>query len=115
MELKKLEEDMPSLLEKDLEKAVKNYNATTGVVCDGFSSQSSVGFDERNKMRSGGIVGESGNSVGDGRSKTWTTRFFSLPKNVTSERPIALVLTMIRWCEALRAPVVAKKATNISF
>ena len=35
-----------------------------------------------------------------------TTLFFLIPKTVTSERPIALVLQMIR-CEALRAPEVA--------
>ena len=34
--------------------------------------------------------------------------FFLIPKNVTSERPIALVPTLIRWWEALRAPEVAK-------
>ena len=31
-----------------------------------------------------------------------------MPENVTSERPIALMPTLIRWCEALRAPEVAK-------
>ena len=30
------------------------------------------------------------------------------PKSVTSERPIALAPTLIRWWEALRAPEVAK-------
>ena len=34
--------------------------------------------------------------------------FFLIPKNITSERPIALVPTLIRWWEALRAPEVAK-------
>ena len=34
--------------------------------------------------------------------------FFVIPKNVTSERPIALMPTLIRWWEALRAPEVAK-------
>ena len=37
-----------------------------------------------------------------------TALFFLVPKNVTSERPIALVPTLIRWWEALRAPEVAK-------
>ena len=37
-----------------------------------------------------------------------TTMFFIIPKNVTGERPIALMPTMIRWWEALRAPEVAK-------
>ena len=30
-----------------------------------------------------------------------------IPKNVTSERPMALVPTLIRWCEAQRASEVA--------
>ena len=34
--------------------------------------------------------------------------FFLIPKNVTSERPIALMPTLIRCWEALRAPEVAK-------
>ena len=34
--------------------------------------------------------------------------FFLILKNVTSERPIALTPTLIRWWEALRAPKVAK-------
>ena len=33
--------------------------------------------------------------------------FFLIPKNVTSERLIALMPTLIRWWEALRAPEVA--------
>ena len=37
-----------------------------------------------------------------------TTMFFLMPKNVTSERPIALTPTLIRWWEALRATEVAK-------
>ena len=37
-----------------------------------------------------------------------TTMFFLIPKNVASERPIALMLTLIRWWEALRALEVAK-------
>ena len=37
-----------------------------------------------------------------------TTMFFLIPKNVTSERPIALMPTLIRWWEALRALEVAK-------
>ena len=34
--------------------------------------------------------------------------FFLIPKNVMSERPIALMPTLLRWCEASRAPDVAK-------
>ena len=33
-----------------------------------------------------------------------TTTFFLIPKNLTSEMPMALMPTLIRWWEALRAP-----------
>ena len=33
-----------------------------------------------------------------------TRMFFLSPKNVTTERPIALMPAMVRWWEALRAP-----------
>ena len=34
--------------------------------------------------------------------------FFLIPEKVTSERPIALMPTLIRWWEAMRAPEVSK-------
>ena len=37
-----------------------------------------------------------------------TTMFILISKNVTNERPIALMPTLIRWWEALRAPEVTK-------
>ena len=37
-----------------------------------------------------------------------TTMLFLIPENVTSERPTALMPTLIRWWQALRAPEVAK-------
>ena len=39
--------------------------------------------------------------------------FFLIPKNVTSERPVALMPTIIQWWDALRAPEVAQCKTNI--
>ena len=39
-----------------------------------------------------------------------TTMFFLIPKNVTNERPIALLLALIRWWEGLRAPEVTMVA-----
>ena len=45
--------------------------------------------------------------MANGRNKL-AQRCSSCPKNVTSEKPIALVPTLIRWWEALRAPEVAK-------
>ena len=45
---------------------------------------------------------------GKWQQQACTTMFFLMPKNVASERPIALMPTLIRWWEALRAPEVAK-------
>ena len=44
----------------------------------------------------------------NGRNIACTSMFFLVPKNVTSERPIALMPTLIRWWEAMRASEVAK-------
>ena len=41
-------------------------------------------------------------------TRACTTMFLLIPKNGTSERPIALIPTLIRWWEALREPRVAK-------
>ena len=46
--------------------------------------------------------------VENGRSKPAQRCSFLIPKNVTSERPIALMPTLIRLWEAMRAPEVAK-------
>ena len=45
---------------------------------------------------------------GKWQQQACTTMFFLIPKNVTSERPIAPMPTLIRWWEAVRAPEVAK-------
>ena len=49
-------EDMPRTRESDLEKAARSCKAKDVTV----SLQSAVGFDERNKRKSGGILGEGG-------------------------------------------------------
>ena len=46
--------------------------------------------------------------MADGRNKLVQRCFFLIPKNVTSERPIVLMPTLIRWWEASGAPEVAK-------
>ena len=40
------------------------------------------------------------------------TMFFLIPKNVTSERPIAPMPTLTRWWEAVRAPEVAANSVG---
>ena len=106
-ELKKSEEALPRLNECGLEKVSKLYKAKTGVWCDGFHSK--VPLDVTNETR--GEIVEFLEEVE--QSAKWpqhacTTIFFLIPKNVTSERPSALLPTLIRWLEALRAREVAK-------
>ena len=106
-ELKKSEEALPRLNECGLEKVSKLYKAKTGVWCDGFHPK--VPLNVRKETR-GEIVEF---LVEVEQSGKWpqhacTTMFFLISKNVMSERPIALLPTLIRWLEALRAPEVAK-------
>ena len=83
------------------------YKAKTGVGCDGFHPE--VPLDLTKETR-GEIVEfqEEEEQSGKWRQQACTTMFFLIPKNVTSERPIALMPTLIRWWEALRASEVAK-------
>ena len=91
---KKLEEDLPRL-KNDLAKAAKNLRNKNRSRMRWLSAESSAGFDKRNTRGSGGILGEGGT----GREKAATglhNDVLLIPKNVTSERPIALMPTMIR-------------------
>ena len=92
--LRRLEEELPRLKECHLEEASRLCKAKTRVGCDGFHPK--VPWIQQKKQE----------------EKSWiflsTTMFFLIPENVTSERPIALMPTLIRWWEALRAPEVAK-------
>ena len=75
------------------ETAARHYTAKTGsskVLL--LSSQSYDGFGERNERRRGGIHGEGGRWL----QQACTTMFFLISKYVTSDRPIALMLAMIR-------------------
>ena len=69
-----------------LEKASRLHKAKTGVGCDGFHSSSFV-LDKRSKriVEFFEKVGQSGKWP----QQACTTMFFLIPKNVTSERPIA--------------------------
>ena len=106
-ELKECEEALPRLKEGDLDKASRLYKAKTGVGCDGFHPK--VPLDLKKGTR-GGIVEflENVEQSGKWPPQACTTMFFLIPKNVTSERPIAFMPTLIRWWKALRAPEVAK-------
>ena len=106
-ELKECEEALPRLKEGDLEKASRLYKAKIGVGCDGFHPK--VPLDLTKETR-GEIVEfwEKVEQSGEWLQQACTMRFFLIPKNVTSKRPIALMPTLIRWWEALGAPEVAK-------
>ena len=106
-ELEEGEEALPRLKERDLEEGSRLYKAKTGVGCYGFHMKVPLCLTEET---TGGIV-EFLEKVE--QSDKWpqqgcTTMFLLIPMNVTSERPIALMPTLIRWWEALRAPDVAK-------
>ena len=70
--------------------------------------KSSPGFDERNGEKSWSSW-RRWNTVERWPQQARTTMFFLIPNNVTSGRPIAVMPTLIRWWEAVRAPQVAKR------
>ena len=100
-ELRSAKEAPPRLKECHLEEVSRMYIAKTGVGCDGLDLTMDT---------SGEIVVflEKVQQSGKWPQQACTTMFLFIPKNVTSERPIALMPTLIRWWEALRAPEVAK-------
>ena len=105
-ELKKFEEALPRLKECDLEKASRLYKAKTGVERDGFHPKVPL---DMTKATRGAIVEFLEKVEQSGKwPQACTTIFFLIPKNVTSERPIVLMPTLIRWWEASGAPEVAK-------
>ena len=98
---------MPRLQETDLAKAAGSNEAKTGVRCDGFHPHVPLGLTRETKGEAVEFL-EKVAQCGRWPQQACTTMFFLIPKNVPNERPIALVLTMIRWWEALRAPEVAE-------
>ena len=105
---------MPRLQETDLAKAAGNNEAKTGVRCDGFHHHVPLNFTRETKGEAVEFL-EKVAQCGRWPQQACTTMFFLIPKNVPNERPIALVLTMIRWWEALRAPEVAEWPATISY
>ena len=86
------EEGLPSLEDNFGKKAARCYKAAFGVGCDGFHSPSSARRVKRNEKIKCQLRWP---------QQACTTMFFLIPKNVTSERPIALLATLIRWWEWL--------------
>ena len=95
-ELEKIEEAFPRLKECGLQKTSRLYKANTGVGCDGIHPE--VPLDLTQETR-GEVVEllEKVEQSGKGPQQACTTMLILIPKNVTSERPIALMPTLTRW------------------
>ena len=98
---------MPRIWEKELQKAAGSYKAKTGVGCDGFHPKVPLDL-TKETIRELMEFLEKVEQSGRWPQQACTTMFFLIPKNVTSKRPIALMPSMIRWWQALRAPEVTK-------
>ena len=84
---------MPSLRQGEFEKAARSYKAKTGVGCDGFHLKLPL---ELSKGAAGDMVKflEKLEHCWRWPQQACTTMFSFIPKNVTSERPVALQPTM---------------------
>ena len=79
-----------------MEKASRLYTAKTGVGCDGFRPNVPLNLTKETR---GEIVEflEKVEQSGQWPQQDCTTMFPLIPKNVTRERPIALMPTLLRW------------------
>ena len=66
-------------------------------------------------MRNRGVSREGRAEWQMAATKACATMFFLIPKNVTSERSIVLMPTLIRWWEAVRAPAVRSGSRSIAW
>ena len=105
-ELKRLEEALPRQKETHFAEVSRLYKAKTGAVCAGFHPKVSLDLTKEMKREIVEFL-EKVEQSGKWPQEACTTMFFLILRNVTSERPIALIPTLIRWWEALRAPEVA--------
>ena len=86
-ELRRWEEALPRLKEGDSKDRSRMWR---------LPSPTSFGFDKKNERINCGILEKVEQSC-KWPQQACTTMFFLFPKNVTSERPIALIPTLIRW------------------
>ena len=107
-ELRSAEEALPRVKESTWKKCRDFIKQKTRVVCDCFHPEVSVDLTQET---TGEIVEflEKVEQSGKWQQQACTTMFFLIPKNVTTERLIALMPTLIRWWGALRALEVAKQ------
>ena len=105
-ELKKLEEALPRLKErwgKSCQDCTRRKQELDAMV----STQQSLWILQKKQEEKSWSSWRKWSRVGKWPQQACTTMFL-IPKNVTSERPVALMPTLIRWWEALRASEVAK-------
>ena len=88
-------------------KASRLYKEKTGVGCDGFHQK--IFWDLTQETRRDFVESlEMVDQSGKWPQQAYPLIFFLIPKNVTGGGPNALMPTLIRWWEAMRAPEVAK-------
>ena len=100
MKLKKLEEVLPRLRERDLEKVSRLYKDQTGVGCDGFHPTIALGLNKKETRGETVEFLEKMEQSGRWPQQACTTMLFLIPNDVTNEKPIALKPTLMRWWEA---------------
>ena len=101
-EMKELEEALTRLKEYELEKASRPYKEKSGVGCDGFHPTIPLDLTTETRREIVELLVKV-EQHGKWPQQACTTMFILFPKNVKSEGPIALMPTLIRWWEALRA------------
>ena len=84
----------------------KTHKAKTGVG-DGFHEEVPLDLAKETKREVAAFL-EKVEQCGKWPQQACTTMFCSIVKNIASERPIALMPSVIRRWEALRAPEVAR-------
>ena len=108
-ELRKLEEALPKLKRVcELEKVSRLYKAKTGLGWDGFHPKVPLHFTKIVEFV------EKAEQSGKWPQQACMAMFFLIPKNITSDRPVALVPTLIRWWEAFEGSGSGKVAAEVS-
>ena len=103
--LQDLEEALPPMGTEDLKRAASSYKTSTGVGADGIHPKVLLDFCEGTRGKFVVFLAKVEQCV-QWPAQASTLPFLHFPKHVTSERPIALLPTLLRWWEWLRAPVV---------
>ena len=98
-ELTSVEEALPRLKECHLQEVSRLCKTKTGVGCESFHPEVSSDLTKETRGELVELL-EKMEQSGKWPQQACTTMFFLIPTIVTSERPIALMPTLIRWWEA---------------